>query len=151
MFDDVFPSFKDACAPTPSVTPLLGSTSFGTPFGGDFHDTKGSADDSAPEALRWDRAWHTATTFLSLPRETVSPEQALRKGFDERRWIKEPSPETRNAIAYVLSHEWDAPGAQVKAERSSLLEWYLLEVSTHFAGFQLSSLKTVRARLLSSV
>ena len=143
IFEAVFPSDLETTAPTPSATPLLESSSFEAPFGG-FQETKAPADGHVAESVRWDRAWHTATSFLSLPRAAVTRDQALRKErLDESLWVKGTSREVSEAIAYLVSDQ--SPGYRLRAhnETDDILHWYMQEVTEHYVKHQLSSLLRV--------
>ena len=147
IFEAVFPSFAETSAPTPSATPQLGSGSSGAPWGS-FQEAKAPADDGVTESIRWDRAWHTATSFLSFPRAAVTREQALRKErFDESKWIKDATPGVLEAITYLVSEQ--SPGYQIRADREGddLLQWYLQEVGKHYVDFELPRLLEVSSHV----
>lgn len=127
IFASVFPPPSEVDVPTPTATPILGSSGFGEPFGS--QHTNASQPDTetgAAEQIKWDRAWHTATTFLALRDEPIPAEQ------DEEtlksRWIKPAEPETQKALAYILSES--SRGRQIRRESNTddLLRWYLEEV-----------------------
>ena len=144
IFLSVFPPSADIVIPTPTVTPLLGSTGFGETFGGP------TIPDSAPEnagaeQIRWDRAWHTATSYLSLPDIAIDAAHASQEEASLRaRWIKPYTTVISNAVSYLLSE--DSPGRQLRKDsmRDDLLQWYNEEViSRHFVSFVLPELQKV--------
>ena len=127
IFASVFPPPSEVEIPTPTVTPVLGSSAFAEPFG--LHHPNASqsgTETGAAEQIKWDRAWHTATTFLSLRDEPIYTEQ------DEEtlksRWIKPADPETQRALAYLLSE--NSRGRQIRrgSDTDDLLRWYFEEV-----------------------
>ena len=127
IFASVFPPPSEVEIPTPTVTPVLGSSAFGEPFGSQHTNASQSGTETgAAEQIKWDRAWHTATTFLSLRDEPIYTEQ------DEEtlksRWIKPADPETQRALAYLLSES--SRGRQIRrgSDTDDLLRWYFEEV-----------------------
>ena len=127
IFASVFPPPSDVEIPTPTATPILGSSAFGEPFGSQHTNASQSGTETgAAEQIKWDRAWHTATTFLSLrdePIDTEQDEETLKS-----RWIKPADPETQRALAYLLSGS--SRGRQIRRESDTddLLRWYFEEV-----------------------
>ena len=127
IFASVFPPPSEVEIPTPTATPVLGSSAFGEPFGTQHTNISQSGTETgAAEQIKWDRAWHTATTFLSLRNEPIYTEQ------DEEtlksRWIKPADPETQRALAYLLSES--SRGRQIRrgSDTDDLLRWYFEEV-----------------------
>ena len=127
IFASVFPPPSEVEIPTPTVTPILGSSAFGEPFGSQHTNASQSGTETgAAEQIKWDRAWHTATTFLSLRDEPIYTEQ------DEEtlksRWIKHADPETQKALEYLLSES--SRGRQIRrgSDTDDLLRWYFEEV-----------------------
>ena len=127
IFASVFPPPSEVEIPTPTVTPILGSSAFGEPFGSQHTNASQSGTETgAAEQIKWDRAWHTATTFLSLRDEPIYTEQ------DEEtlksRWIKPADPETQRALEYLLSES--SRGRQIRrgSDTDDLLRWYFEEV-----------------------
>ncbi|KAL8700922.1 MAG: hypothetical protein Q9201_005191 [Fulgogasparrea decipioides] len=128
VFAAVFPPPSEHSLPTPAATPQLGSAGFeGSPEAQLAVDW--STQDSATEQVRWERAWHTATTFLSLPSEELPSSQDRLPG----KWWKKYTPDIENSIRYLVS-----PGSQgVRLRRHQkqhdLLQWYFEEVGLrHF-------------------
>lgn len=127
IFASVFPPPSEVDIPTPTATPILGSSGPGEPFGSQQTNTsQPSFETGAAEQIKWDRAWHTATTFLSLQGEPIDAEQdeETLKG----RWIKPAEPETQRALSYLLSES--SSGRQIRRESNAddLLRWYFEEV-----------------------
>lgn len=121
IFASVFPPPSEVDVPTPTATPVLGSSGFGEAFGSQ-HLLQLPIENSAAEQIKWDRAWHTATSYLTLPSEPINADQ------DEKtlrvKWIKPISPEIERALAYILSE--DSRGRQIRKANNSddLLRWY---------------------------
>ena len=127
IFASVFPPPSEVEIPTPTATPILGSSAFGEPFGSQhINASQPGTETGAAEQIKWDRAWHTATTFLSLRDEPIYTEQ------DEEtlksRWIKPADPEIDRTLAYLLSES--SRGRQIRRESDAddLLRWYFEEV-----------------------
>ncbi|KAL8675090.1 MAG: hypothetical protein Q9168_000461 [Polycauliona sp. 1 TL-2023] len=133
IFAAVFPPLNEYSIPTPAATPVLASAGFA-----------GSAEveptidwdlkDTAAEQLQWERAWHTATTFLSLPNEQFP---AINDRNDLNRlhgkWWKRCTPEIVAALKYVVSP--DSPGLRQRKGQTQhdLLHWYFEEAGLrHF-------------------
>ncbi|KAL8783778.1 MAG: hypothetical protein Q9213_004394 [Squamulea squamosa] len=142
IFAAVFPPLSENSIPTPAATPTLGSAGF-----------EGSAEaqltidwelkDTAAEQVQWERAWHTATTFLSLPNEQLPP---INDRDDPNRlygkWWKKCTPDVAASLRYVVSP--DSQGARLRRgqKQHDLLQWYFEEAGLrHF-------IQHVRPRLL---
>ena len=146
IFASVFPPPSEVAIPTPAATPVLGSSGFGESFGSQNNSQTG-IESSAAEQIKWDRAWHTATTYLSLPDEPIDADH------DDRtlraRWIKPVHTETHKALEYVLSD--DSRGIQIRKANDSddLLRWYFEEVVLkHYIEHALPGLiQVIRAAL----
>ena len=127
IFASVFPPPSEVDVPTPTATPILGSSGFGEPFGSQHTNvSQPGTETGAAEQIKWDRAWHTATTFLYLrdePIHTGQDEETLTS-----RWIKRAEPETQKALAYLLSDS--SHGRQIRRGTNidDLLRWYFEEV-----------------------
>ncbi|CAD6573679.1 MAG: hypothetical protein ASARMPREDX12_006199 [Alectoria sarmentosa] len=140
IFASVFPPPSEVDIPTPTATPILGSSGPGEPFGSKQTNlSQTSSETGAAEQIKWDRAWHTATTFLSLRGEPIDAEQdeETLKG----RWIKPAEPETQRALSYLLSES--SSGRQIRRESNTddLLRWYFEEVVLeHYVHHVLPSL-----------
>ena len=139
IFASVFPPPTEVDIPTPAATPILGSSSFGEPFGSP-NPSQASIDSGAAEQIKWDRAWHTVTTFLALPNEPIetSHDEKTLKG----RWIKACHPQTQKALQYIVSE--DSRGRLLRKDRDDLLRWYFEEVVVgHFVEHVLTGLVEV--------
>lgn len=139
IFAAVFPPASDAAIPTPAATPVLNSSGFfGDAFGSQ-PTPQSSFETGAAEQIQWDRAWHTATSFLVLadePIRTELDEETLRE-----RWIKPCTMEVRRALEYVVSSE--SRGRQLRSGRheEDLVRWYFEEVVLgHYVAFVLPGL-----------
>lgn len=144
IFSAVFPPSADVVIPTPTATPVLGSTESGESFGGLVAPDTGS-ESSAAEQIRWDRAWHTATTYLSIANEPITAAYASHdEGSLRGKWIKPFTAEIENAIFYLISE--DSRGRQLRKHsvRDDLLQWYYEEVgSRHYVDYVLPGLTRV--------
>ena len=143
IFASVFPPPSEIEVPTPTATPILGSSAFGEPFGSQQTNTSQlGTETGAAEQIKWDRAWHTATTFLSLRDGPVHTEQ---DGENLKSiWIKPAEPETQRALAYLLSE--GSRGRQIRrgSDTDDLLRWYFEEVLlVHYVKHVLPSLNQV--------
>lgn len=136
IFAAVFPPSSDVIVPTPAATSVLGSTGLGESFGG-FVAPASEPQSSAEEQIKWDRAWHAATSYLSLPKELITiaharqSEEALRA-----RWLKPYTSEIANAVSYLVSI--NSPGNRLRrgSLKDNLLQWYYEEVvSRHYVDY----------------
>lgn len=111
IFRSVFPP-ADYTTPTPENTPNIGVLSPGRPFGG-FNAPANFADETA----RADRAWSTATRYLSLQSRSSwpAPQQNELQAFDLLLGLPERAP--------------------------LLVDWYLNQVGLHFRQRVLPSLQ----------
>ncbi len=148
VFDSVFPSsrLKDL-TPTPSATPIIGQIEFGQSFGGPVISSSPhlptEASDTYPEQLIWDRAWHSATSFLTLPgRDFVTQRQ--RQDLDDftARYNKAPK-SAIDSIRYVTSKQRAEQTREPKTDRESIVEWYTDHVRGHFRAYSKPSLLRV--------
>ena len=136
VFTAVFPPPADVTIPTPAATPVLGSTASGESFG-DLNTQPSRPQNSAEEQIRWDRAWHTATSFLSLPSEVITITEA--KQSEEAlkaKWFKPYTLEVANALSYLVSR--DSPGVKLRQSlaKDNLLQWYYEEVGgRHYLNY----------------
>ncbi|KAL6714563.1 hypothetical protein ACLMJK_007988 [Lecanora helva] len=128
IFASVFPAPSEVDVPTPAATPILGSSAFGESFGSP-NLSQSSNESGAAEQIKWDRAWHAATTYLALPSRPIEPSQDEKTLKDK--WIKPCPPETQRALHYILSE--DSLGRQLRKNKDDLLRWYFEEaVLGHF-------------------
>lgn len=154
VFDSVFaPAPLENISPTPVATPVLGSNAAtGQSFGGFGGGGGGSAEEPVPEQVTWDRAWHTATSFLFLPIAghkdvdeilgDFNVEDVYGSGPDggEREhallegWARQspPSQEVYDALFYVVSASSRGQMLRAKSKGHGLKEWYMNETRRHF-------------------
>lgn len=128
VFSAVFPPASDVSIPTPSVTPVLGSSGFGESFGPPL-SPEVTPVTGVTEQIKWDRAWHTATTFLSLPHEQITAVDAGQtKEIPRGKWFKPYTREVSRAVEYVVSE--DSYGRQLRKQlgKEDLLRWYFEEM-----------------------
>ena len=147
IFEAVFPSTALTSAPTPPATPILGSGSFSGSPGG-FEDANVGAENSAAEKIKWERSWHTATSFLSLPKEALTLQHAT--SSDEKllsKWLLSPlSTEGNNAIHYLVSEKTVGYRLREGRKEDDLWDWYTQEVAEHYIQYQLPILSEVSSR-----
>lgn len=141
IFTAVFPPPSEVDVPTPAATPVLGSSSFGDTFGSQ-HIIPQVAETGAAEQIKWDRAWHTATSFLTLPNEPIRTDE------DEEtfrpKWDRPYNNEIRKAFEYVLSE--NSKGRQLRkgTNTDDLIRWYFeVEVTEHYVKHLLPKLVEV--------
>ena len=144
IFAAVFPPASDVDLPTPAATPVLGSSGFGESFG-NLSSPNTVPVTGAAEQIKWDRAWHTATTYLCLPDEPITAVHA-RHNEDKLKgkWIKRCSPDVSNAITYIVSDS--SYGRQLRrgSKKDDLCQWYLKEVGTrHYLAYVMPGLLKV--------
>lgn len=125
IFFSVFPPPSEAAIPTPAATPLLGSSGFGESFGSQ-HLAQPSIEGSAGEQIKWDRAWHAATIYLSLPDEPIKADRDEKTLRDK--WIKPVNTETRKALEHILSNASRGFPVVIPNKNDDLLRWYFEEV-----------------------
>lgn len=141
VFASVFPTSSTAnTVPTPVATPILGFTSEGQSFGGpqtQLPTEPASPSDRAAEQVKWNRAWHIATSFLKLPEEQVPFDPAnLDESQPKGRWTKRPDAGVSQAVSYLLSASSKDHASSVGHERDGdLVAWYTNEVRRHFLTF----------------
>jgi anaphase-promoting complex subunit 2 len=144
VFDSVFPSsrLKDL-APTPASTPVLGQREFEQSFGGPsispIFPSSNEASDAYPEQIVWDRAWHSATSFLTLPGRDFVLRRQQRDLDAFATYYNKPSKSVVESIRYVVS----AGQAERGRECESLVEWYRDHVRGHFLAYSRNSLLQV--------
>ncbi|KAI9788569.1 MAG: hypothetical protein M1816_006818 [Peltula sp. TS41687] len=123
IFSAVFPtSAYSSTQPTPLATPETRFVAPGQTFGGHSQQTLGlerSASDPITQQIHWDRAWHLATSFLSLSK---GRHQAY-------------SSESAEAIRHVLRSGPRHGDRTDECFHGSLIEWYGNEVRRHFRTF----------------
>lgn len=138
IFFTVFPvSAYASTQPTPLTSPETRFTGPGQPFGGHSNEPTSRLVDPSlahvADDVRWDRAWHLATSFLSLSGVHI-PVQDNHEGGRAlpQRWGAETPPREKQAMQYVLR---PAPSLQEQVEEvydGRLLDWYMNEIRRHF-------------------
>ncbi|KAI9671624.1 MAG: hypothetical protein M1829_004629 [Trizodia sp. TS-e1964] len=132
VLSSVFPTTASSLnIPTTPATPNSSFLIPGQPLvePSEYNYNSGAALDTnlANEQIKWNRAWQTATSFLTLPRRQLKPD--ITKGettiFLRPLWMKDSTVESQDAISYLLSSKF------TNGESQSLLEWYLTEVRKH--------------------
>jgi anaphase-promoting complex subunit 2 len=148
VFDSVFSptSLKDI-APTPAATPVSTFTAPGQPFGsvattapqGQPSSSKSDVkiEESSPEQITWDRAWHAATTLLSIPDrgfEVLKAPGESHGAHSPSRLDPSslPSREISDSLAYLLSPSSRGKALRAGLKEHDLVEWYGNEMRRHF-------------------
>ncbi|KAL8691301.1 MAG: hypothetical protein Q9218_003445 [Villophora microphyllina] len=87
-----------------------------------------SPQDSATEQVQWERAWHVATTFFSLPSEPL-PSTNNPRDIDKLygKWWKPCTPQTAASINYLIAPESQGARLRKHQKQHDLLQWYLEE------------------------
>ena len=150
VFDAVFPSSAYASTATPAATPVIGAGAFGSSFASTQEDQSLPINPAA-ETIKWERAWHVVTDFLSLPRDislsqrsegtNLSPTLRYSKSASSSSWFKQCTVDVSRAIAYTSSHE--PPSSVPNAQHQNPFEWYLNEVGRHFQSYEFLKLAEV--------
>ncbi|KAI9874176.1 MAG: hypothetical protein M1830_010102 [Pleopsidium flavum] len=141
VFASVFPtSSTTTTVPTPVATPILGFAGEGQSFGGPqipISSDSTSPSDSAAEQVRWNRAWHTATTFLKLPEEQITSNLAnLEESQLRGHWMKQYGADVLEAVSYLLSSTSQEHSAFTGNQQDGdLVAWYTNEVRRHFLTY----------------
>lgn len=145
IFLSVFPPSSEISVPTPTSTPLLSSGSFSDSNSRSLPQRPSKdAGGSAAEQIRWDRAWHTATSFLTIPNKPIVESEG--EGRLDKRWFKECDTETKKAFEYVLNDDSRGRKARAGKEGEDLVRWYFeVEVLGHFMDHMLPVLTGVRS------
>ncbi|EQL38048.1 anaphase-promoting complex subunit 2 [Blastomyces dermatitidis ATCC 26199] len=142
VFDSVFPPAPlSNISPTPVSSPVQGFTRPGETFDIGYKQgaRRSSEPEYVPEQVTWDRAWHTATSFLSIPDEGFRNNGA---GDDDetrdeetllRRWAKgPPSQLVSDSLFYVGADSSPGRALRQASEEEDVKEWYLTEMRRHF-------------------
>ena len=151
VFRAIFPSPSQASIPTPSSTPQLGSAAFaGSSFS--LPDVS-STQDVATERIRWERSWHSATAFLSLPHLPIPVAHIIqnRTSSLSGEWLKVLTPEVSLSISYLVSEQSEGHRLRKSKKEDDLLEWYAQEVGRHYTRFQLPPLLKVSSLLTAAM
>lgn len=91
---------------------------------------------SIPENGKWDRAWRTATSFLSTPDgefEQLVLHNEGSEGEFLKQWNrhKKPSKEIRDALSYLIKLS-AVDADRDDGEPKSIIDWYGSEIRRHF-------------------
>ena len=156
IFSTVFPVPEQVSTqPTPQATPDSAFVSPGQPFGG-FHDvSRPFLDDSPPDPvarqITWERAWHSATSFLRIP-ATLTPTHADSdlRGL-EREWLIKHPLDSPDAVRHLLQLGFVPLAAGDPFNDHMLLAWYGNEVRRHFLGLIVPRLRSVSASVLRAI
>lgn len=128
VFSAVFPPARDSDLPTPALTAVRGS--------GGFSDSSSFTTETTPEAeaeeqIKWDRAWHTATTYLSLPDIRITAANAsLVLETSKETWLKSYTREVSKAVEYVVSEASCGHRLRRHLKKDDLINWYFEEIGT---------------------
>ncbi|KAL8763509.1 MAG: hypothetical protein Q9184_000721 [Pyrenodesmia sp. 2 TL-2023] len=136
VFASVFPPPSDTSIPTPKATPVLGTGGF-EGSGEAQLDIDWDPQDSATEQVQWERAWHTATEFLSLPNEELPPVYGeSNRSRLHGKWWKKFTPDVSTALRYLLSPDSRGFILRKNEKQYDLLHWYFGEVGLrHFIQY----------------
>ncbi|EEP76142.1 conserved hypothetical protein [Uncinocarpus reesii 1704] len=126
VFDSVFPP-----VPLSSIPPKPDATSIPSSIRSPAQQQSAlpsSHIDAAPEQATWDRAWHTATAFLSIPDKKPSYCTASDEISDEclfQQWPREtlPSQSVIEALCYVGSDSSIGKQLRAGSKECDLQEW----------------------------
>ena len=145
IFQSVFPAAVPIERPTPASTPQIDTGSFQQSQGTNaFHDEDDEDDDVATRQIRWERAWHVATTAVTLPSSAFTFEDlGGTHDFITPLWTGRWRSELRPALSILAAHESLVQSHTKKTDGSTLFEWYEREVTRHFTEFQMPLLEKV--------
>ncbi|KAK2807290.1 hypothetical protein FQN50_005444 [Emmonsiellopsis sp. PD_5] len=141
VFDSIFPPAPlSNISPTPISSPVQSFSGVGEPSGSTQQSPHRAWDQEiVPEQVTWDRAWHTATAFLSIPNgrfriNGVNDNDDARD--DEtllRRWAKNPPSQAVSESLFYVGAD-TSPGRQLRdgLKENDLKEWYMSETRRHF-------------------
>ena len=143
IFNAVFPSSLCVTAPTPTATPLLGSST----LEGSFHVSPWNSqydDSSAGDTIRWERTWHNVTAFLALPKQPVTLLDARNANITTNsKWFKKYTSQIPDGISFLVAQKQSNLGEG----QDDLIQWYFHEVAGHFIDIQLPLILQVWYRL----
>ena len=153
VFDSVFPPAPlSANSPSPDATPNIGpSQPAGESSGGIRPAPRQQRVDSAqssldheaiPEQITWDRSWHTAIAFLTIPDKGFNLRGEDEEGYNDdgleddqllKRWARErPSTAIRDSLFYVGADASRGREKRASLKDCDLKRWYLNETRRHF-------------------
>ncbi|KAL8715839.1 MAG: hypothetical protein Q9220_000506 [cf. Caloplaca sp. 1 TL-2023] len=138
IFAAVFPPPSESSVPTPAATPVLGGDGFESSPAAK-HVVDLNPKDSAAEQVQWERSWHTATTFLSLPNKPLPPLSDRHvTGLLHGTWWKPHTPEIEAAIRYLVSPQSRGVHLRRHEKTHDILQWYFEEAGLrHFVQYVL--------------
>ncbi|KAL4882530.1 hypothetical protein BJY04DRAFT_36756 [Aspergillus karnatakaensis] len=120
IFGSVFPpaSLADFASGLPPTIAATGST---------------QQERSLPDNGKWERAWRTATQFMSIPDGDFEVLVCFREETEEeflKLWNRhqKPTKEDRDALSYLLNTHAEEAGAS----SGSILDWYMAEIRQHY-------------------
>ncbi|KGM92119.1 uncharacterized protein PADG_11654 [Paracoccidioides brasiliensis Pb18] len=157
VFDSVFPPAPlNNVSPTPASSPVQRFTqveSFSSSQQQAKTPLRTNEPENVPEQVTWDRSWHTATTFLSIPNEGfMNDEYGDNDESNEeellRRWAKDrPSQEISDSLFYVWADSSPGKALREGSKDDDLGEWYKGEMRRHFlANFRDFLVRKLRVR-----
>ena len=133
VFSAVFPPPSDVNVPTPSATPIFGSDGFEESFSSSIPSETATVTGAA-EQIKWDRAWHTATAYLSLPNVPITAAFASCALQNEEtlkgKWLKPFTTEVSRAVEYVASENSYGRRLRKQLNKDDILQWYYEEMGT---------------------
>ncbi|KKZ68092.1 hypothetical protein EMCG_06304 [[Emmonsia] crescens] len=143
VVDSVFPPAPlSSIAPTPVSSPVRSFTRAEESLrsGQTQQNTPGPSEpENVPEQVTWDRAWHTATAFLSIPNESFrnngngDNDETRDEETLLRRWAKGPPPQVvSDSLFYVGADSSPGKALRQGSREANLKEWYLSEMRRHF-------------------
>ncbi|PGH01707.1 hypothetical protein AJ80_08974 [Polytolypa hystricis UAMH7299] len=141
VFDSVFPPAPlSSISPTPVTSPVLGFSNVGESFSSPVQRPPSPLDSTpTPEPVIWDRAWHNATAYLSVPdiefdlRVNVLEISSNDEENILQRWRKGPPAQSvLESIHYVGSDASEGKARRPGLKEYDLKEWYMDETRRHF-------------------
>ncbi|KAN0078936.1 hypothetical protein V8E54_005449 [Elaphomyces granulatus] len=152
VFESVFASTSlGNTVPTPLATPKIGFAAPGQSFGlataaAVPQTSQSLTDETWPEQVNWDRAWHVATAFLSFS-DIGFAALSLLDDVDDNHlqdlWgLSSPSQEAYDALNFLLAPNSPDRDLHSSLKEYDLVEWYCNEMRRHFlANFRTDILK----------
>jgi anaphase-promoting complex subunit 2 len=136
VFDSVFPSsrLKDL-APTPVLAQTGFVQSFGGPAMSPISSSPNEPLNAYPEQVIWDRAWHSATSFLSLPGRNLVEQRRQQDLESLAAHYNKPSKDAAASIRYVISHQRAEGARDRQTGHENIIEWYTDHVRGHFLAY----------------
>lgn len=128
VFSAVFPPASDSDLPAAALTAVLGL--------GDSRESSSFTAETTPvteaeEQIKWDRAWHTATSYLSLPNVRITAANASQMlETSKETWLKSYTREVSKAVEYVVSEASYGHRLRRHLKKDDLIKWYFEEIGT---------------------